>query len=255
MIIAGILAGGTGSRMGSAMPKQFLDVCGKPVIVRTVEAFLKTRLFDMIFIAITAGWEDYSEKLFREHFGQNDKIRLITGGTDRTDSILCVMEAAGRYADEVSENSGSVGISAAKTGESDIDDWLLATHDAARPFVSERIIRDNIEAAKRGFCTGTGISAQDTVFTSHDGINIEDIPARNIMFQAQTPQTFRIGAFRKALSMLDAKQRAEVTDVCGVFIRTGMPVCFVKGERTNIKITESLDLALAEVIAGTLSCE
>lgn len=239
MVIAGILAGGIGSRMGSAVPKQFLEVGGKPVIVRTVETFVNTGLFDMIYIAVAGEWLDYAHELIEKYIPFGDNMRMIPGGRDRTGSILEVIRAAREFAGD--PDSGS-----AQDAE---NDWLLVTHDAARPFVTEKMIKDSINIAEWTGCAGTAIPAQDTIFISSDGENIDTIPPRNTMYQMQTPQTFRIGLFLKALKTLSEGQRAVVTDACGVFRRAGMRTGFVKGDRRNIKITEPIDLVIAEKIA------
>ena len=116
MIFAGILAGGTGSRMGAGRPKQFLELDGVPILVRTAEVFRGAGCFDRIYIAVTSGWEQYAADLISGAFGADSGIEIITGGSDRTGSILCVIDAIER--------------GYASTGG--LDDNMLVTHDAAR---------------------------------------------------------------------------------------------------------------------------
>ena len=103
--------------------------------------------------------------------------------------------------------------------------------------------------AEREGCAGTAVAATDTIFISANGEQIDDIPDRRMMFQAQTPQTFRVGKFLAALGSLTPEQRAEVTDMCGVFTRAGVPVGFSRGDVRNIKITTPMDMAVGECIA------
>lgn len=233
MICAGILAGGTGTRMGAGLPKQFLELDGVPILIRTVKVFLDAGCFDRIYVAVTSGWEEYASELISRSFGQESIIEVITGGSDRTGSILCVIDAMERVC---------------KAQGEDVGNMMLVTHDAARPFATGRMIAESIREAGRTGCAGTAIPAVDTVFVSADGVGIDDIPPRREMFQMQTPQTFRVGLFQKALASLDDAQRKEVTDVCGVFVRAGMDVSFVRGDRSNVKITEPADMALAGTI-------
>ena len=233
MIFAGILAGGTGSRMGADMPKQFLELEGVPVLIRTVEVFRRAGCFDRVFVAVTPGWESYARDLINKSFPGEDAAEVVTGGSDRTGSILCVIDAIKRIAESRGE---------------DADGMLLVTHDAARPFATVRMILDSIEAAEKDGCAGAAVPSVDTVFSSADGRHIDDIPPRSGMFCMQTPQTFRIGLFTKALASLERRQRDAITDACGIFIRAGMKACFVRGDRSNIKITEPSDMALARTI-------
>ena len=234
MNYAGILAGGKGSRMGvTERPKQFMHLGpdAKPIIAHTVEAFLAVPEIDRIIIATPAAWLEYTQVLMAENFApeQVARIDVIEGGAERSDSLECICAHIER----------AYGLS-----ESDI----LVSHDAVRPFVTGRIIAENVAAANKGVCTDTVVAATDTIVVSAGGARIDEIPPRSQFYQGQTPQSFPIVAYRRAFAGLSAEQRAGLTDACKVFLLAGEPVELIAGEYDNIKITTVADLAVAEAI-------
>ena len=131
MIYAGILAGGTGTRMGiQDMPKQFLTLGQKPIIMHTVEKFLFVPEIDIVYVAVHPNWMTYFEDLLQKYVPtQKEKIRVVSGGKDRNDSIMNIIQ-------DIQEKPGET------------KDDILITHDAVRPFVSYRMIQENIAAMK-----------------------------------------------------------------------------------------------------------
>jgi len=234
MVIAGIVAGGTGSRMGDALPKQFTCLCGKPIIIHTVEKFLNHRGIDGIIIGVTPEWLDYCNELKSACFSGNNRIITVAGGYDRNATVNNIAEAAADF-----------------FGASDND--ILVTHDAVRPFVTDVMISENIQtAAAHGVCT-TAIGATDTIACSEDGTNISELPIRNTMYQVQTPQTFKLGDFKRVYATMKRSELDTVTDVCKMFKCRNYNVKLVKGCVSNIKITYPLDMKIAEIIClGTV---
>ncbi len=230
MVFAGILAGGHGRRMGENLPKQFLEVGGQPILIRTIDAFIQAERFDCVYVAIAEDWLEYAKEMVLKYFGADSGIRIIGGGSDRTGSLLRVIDAI-------------------NTDFGEDEHHVLVSHDAVRPFVNERIIDESIVRAQECGCAGTVIPTTDTIIVSEDGMTVGDIPDRSGMFRAQTPQSFRIGLYLDALNALSKEQRAQVTDVCGVFSRVGKTVRLVIGDEYNIKITTPLDLITAEAIS------
>lgn len=230
MIFAAILAGGSGSRMGSVLPKQFLPIAGLPVLVRSVRAFVGCAdAFAAIYVAAGADHLDRTRALMDEHFGVG-RIRVIEGGSDRSGSIFNVIDA-------IKSDGGS-------------DDDLLITHDAARPFVTADIIRRNIADTLECGCAGTAVAAVDTILCSADGIAVDSIPPRSQMYQMQTPQGFFIGEYLSCFASLSDEDRLSVTDACGVFLRCGKEVRITSGDTRNLKLTLPLDMAIGEYIAS-----
>ncbi len=231
MIYAGILAGGVGSRMGAtSMPKQFLTVGGKPIIIHTIEKFLMCGRFDHIYVAVVRDYVSHMTDILRKAIGENDRVTVIEGGSDRNGSIVNV-------------------INAIRKNDSDPDS-ILVTHDAVRPFVSARIIEENIDAAIEFGATDTVIPATDTIIRSADGLKLSEIPVRDELYNGQTPQSFRIGLFEEDYYALSDEQKKILTDACKIFVLAGRTVRMVKGDAYNMKITTPFDLRLAEAIVA-----
>ncbi len=232
MIYAGILAGGVGSRMGmTGLPKQFLSVGGKPIILHTVEKFLMCSRIDHIYVAVVGDYVSHMvDILRREGLDRSGRITVISGGADRNGSIVNVIS-------EIRKSDDSA-------------DSILITHDAVRPFVSAKIIEENIDAAIEYGATDTVVPATDTIIRSIDGEKIEEIPVRSELYNGQTPQTFRIGLFEEDYFALSDEQKKILTDACKIFTLAGRTVRIVTGDSYNMKITTPFDLRLAEAIVA-----
>jgi len=229
MILAAILAGGTGSRMGGGnLPKQFLPLGGKPILVRAAEQFLTHPQVEGIIVLAPASWLDFTRDLLDGHLPQGHNVIVAEGGKTRNDTLR-------RALDCVRERFGE-------------DDHILLTHDAARPFVTHRIIGDNIALARAHGACATVVPACDTIMQSEDGQYISRIPPREAMYQAQTPQTFTCHMLRALMDALLPEEEATLTDACKIFALRGEPVALARGEASNIKITYPLDLAVAQAI-------
>ena len=234
MIYAGILAGGTGTRMGiQDMPKQFLTLGKKPIIMHTVEKFLFVPDIDIIYVAVHPNWMTYFEDLLQKYVPtQKEKIRVVSGGKDRNDSIMNIIH-------DIHENGPE-------------EDDILITHDAVRPFVSYRMIKENISAMEQYDVADTVVVANDTIVESVDGKVISSIPNRTHMYQGQTPQTFKIRAFVNIYESMEEEVKQILTDACKVFVLNNTPVGLVQGEYSNIKITTVTDLKIAEAMLGEI---
>ncbi len=230
MIIAGIVAGGTGSRMGNtSVPKQFFNLCGKPVIIYTIEKFINHPEIDSVIIGVNPDYKGYMEELKEKYFPDNERLIISAGGKDRNDTILNI-------------------ISASRSKLNICDDDILLTHDAVRPFVSEDMISDSIKAMKNFDVCTVAINATDTVICSDNGSKATDFPIRSTMYQEQTPQTFRIGAFERVYNSVSADEQKNTTDACKLFYLCGYDIGIVKGDVSNIKLTYSFDYQVAKII-------
>ena len=230
MIFAAILAGGIGSRMGGTdTPKQFLDLGGKPVIIHTIEKFAINSKIDKIIVLTPQSFINHTNHLINEYMGDNDNIIVIEGGQTRNDTLINSIN----YIDE------NFGID---------EDSIIVTHDSVRPFVTHRIIEDNIEAAKRYGACDTVVPATDTIVESINGRTIESIPVRDYYYQGQTPQSFNIKKLFNLVSSLTEEESNILTDACKIFTLKDEDVYLVEGEVTNIKITYPYDLKLANTI-------
>lgn len=230
MIFAAILAGGIGSRMGGTdTPKQFLTLGEKPVIIHTIEKFVINSKFDKILVLSPQNFINHTNNLISEYFGENDDIIVLEGGESRNDTLI---------------NS----INYIKDNFEIDDDSIIVTHDSVRPFVTHRIIEDNIEAAKKFGACDTVVPATDTIVESINGKIINDIPIRDNYYQGQTPQSFKINKLSELINSLSEDETNILTDACKIFVLKGEDVHLVDGEITNIKITYPYDLKLANTI-------
>lgn len=230
MVIAGIVAGGTGSRMGqNMMPKQFLEVAKKPIVIHTVEKFMASPSIDGIVIGVHREWEHVMRDLVKKYFDNDERIVITVGGATRNDTIKNIVDVAKECfkADK---------------------DTVLVTHDAVRPFVSLKIIEENVVAAEQYGICDTIIGATDTIVQSDNGQYVTNIPVRSEMYQGQTPQSFKVGLFDEVYCSMSKEELDIVTDACKMFYLRGYKVQLVQGDVSNFKITYPFELKMARTI-------
>ena len=229
MIYAGILAGGTGTRMGiSNMPKQFLDLGNKPIIIHTIEKFLLEPEIEKIVVGVHEDWISHAEDLVEEYISTfKDRIIIVAGGSDRNTTIENIIKAIDDYKELTDED-------------------IVITHDSVRPFITLRIIKDNIRLAKECDAVDTVVEAVDTIVESTNGEYITNIPNRAHYYQGQTPQSFRCKDFLNLYYSLTSEEKQILTDACKIFVIKGKEVALAKGEYSNLKITTVTDLKIAK---------
>lgn len=230
MVFAAVFAGGIGSRMGNPdTPKQYLELGTKPVIIHTIEKFFINERIDEILVLCPKAWVAHTNALIKKHLPEGKKITVIAGGATRNGTL----ENAIAYIEE----------------NCNVDEeTVIVTHDAVRPFLTHRIIEENVDAAiKYGACD-TVIPATDTIVESADGKMITSIPDRTKMFQGQTPQSFRLKELERVLASLSEDEKAILTDACKIFSIKNKDVYMVEGEVFNIKITYPYDLKVAHTL-------
>lgn len=228
MVYALVLAGGTGNRMGSEKPKQFLMACGRPVIVHTLGKFCAYCGFEKIIVLCPKEWISYTENLVHKYMLEYEKnIAVTVGGSSRNETIM-------------------KGIKYIEKNCFLDDSTIIVTHDAARPFINNRIIDENIKAAVECGAATTAVQATDTILYSPLGDNIESITDRSAMYLCQTPQTFFAEKLRTLYEALSSVEKEEFTDASGIYVKNGLPVKIVQGETYNFKITYPNDLVTAE---------
>lgn len=212
-----IVAGGSGSRMLASQPKQFLELCGRPLLMHTLDAFTKCDLDIELILVLPADHIDTWKKLVKQH--QYDTVHQIAiGGTTRFDSV--------------------------KNGLNEIqDDGLVAIHDGARPLIISEVIDRTFEQAKK---TGNGIAAvkvKDSIRQLLDGQN--KAVDRNQFYTVQTPQTFNVELIKKAFAINGSNS---FTDDASVIEAYGEKIELVEGSYDNLKITTPEDLIIATSI-------
>lgn len=237
MIFGAILAGGIGSRMNiSDMPKQFLPLGNKPIIIHTLEKFLMCGRFDAVFLGIHPDWVLYMNDLIEKYITDRDKITVVPGGSDRNSTLFNVVSEIERIYGEDKDN-------------------VIITHDAVRPFVTMRIIEENIDAALKYGAVDTVVPAIDTIVTSKNGEVIDEIPERKTMYQGQTPQSFNISLLKKLYYDLTEEEKGILTDACKICIVRNAPVKLVMGDISNLKITTVSDYKIAQAMVGGISID
>lgn len=232
MIFAGIVAGGSGTRMKSSnVPKQFIRVLDKPIIIYTVEKFAAQKHIDQIYIGIKPEWHEVMDTLLAEYRIDTKRVKVIDGGSDRNATVMNIV-AAIKAAHKV------------KKGD------IIITHDAVRPFLTDRMIQDNIIGALKYSACGTYVKCVDTVVRSEGGETVDGTLDRSTLYRAQTPQSFDITLLDRYYSELDSEQRAMLTDTCSIFTAKGEKIHIVEGDAINIKITTDSDLIIAKLLAS-----
>ena len=230
-VYAAILAGGSGTRMGNPdKPKQFWMMAERPVLVHTVEKFCMVSEFEQIIVLPPASWLNQTVDIIERYLPQfADRIAVVAGGAERNDTIM----------NAIAHIETTAGLA---------DDDIIVTHDAVRPFVSFRIIEDNIAAAREYGACDTVIPATDTIVHSVDGQLIADIPVRNEYYQGQTPQSFNAMRLKSLFEELADADRAILTDACKILVLKGEPVALVKGDVANMKLTYTTDMRIARAM-------
>ena len=218
-----VVAAGNGTRMGGQTPKQFLNLCGMPVVVHALKAFEESVYITETVVVCRAGDEPLYEE-FREEFGLRKISAIVPGGKTRQESVLCGVEAVSK-----------------KTA-------FVAIADGARPLVTpEMISRVCLEAYRYGAATAA-VPATDTVKIAEKGFIGETVD-RSKVWLAQTPQVFGLAAYRAA-AYSSLEEGFESTDDNSLCEHIGIKVRAVDCGKENIKITEQVDMAIAEAVIG-----
>lgn len=219
--VAIIFAGGSGARMGSGVPKQFLEVGGKPILVHTIELFEDHPEIDEIYVACREDYIPQLKKLAKKFM--LTKIKDIVAGGDT--------------------GLGSIynGLTACKKNN---DDAIVLIHDGVRPCINAKVISDNIASVKENGTAITCTPMFETPISSKDGKKVDSAPPRNEFFTAQAPQSFylkEILEVHEAVRPVNPKYEG-VVDSCSMLRAYGKDVCIVEGVRGNIKVTTPEDL-------------
>lgn len=232
MIYAAILAAGLGQRMHRQdMPKQFLSLGDKPILIHTVEQFLINERIDKLIVAAPSDWMRYTEDLLAKYNFTEKEIVVMLGGANKTESIK-------KVTDWIAENYTIQ------------DNDILVIHDAIRPFVTQRIINDNIDLAKQYGAANTSIETIDALLTSQNGKVIDEVLFHEVIYAEQTPQTYNlktlIDVFNHAAAT--AIDLLTVSELPRLYISCGNTMHMVRGEYSNSKIVHPYDLRVANAL-------
>ncbi|MFF2328134.1 MULTISPECIES: 2-C-methyl-D-erythritol 4-phosphate cytidylyltransferase [unclassified Streptomyces] len=222
MNVALLFAGGIGSRMNSrALPKQFLEVQGKPIIIHTLEHFEAHPEIDSIAIAILAEYREHMVKLLKRYEIQKVKW-IIDGGRTGQESRHRALETVAADCP---------------------DDTVVLIHDGVRPLIDAKLISANIESVREHGSAITCTKFNETVVSSEHE-HIDDVIPRDHIYAAQAPQSFRLGEILSLYDRAVAEDEHDTIDSCSLMHRYGHKIYRVVGPRSNIKITTAEDFYL-----------
>ncbi len=219
-----VLAGGQGKRMGTAVQKQYLELCGKPVLFYALHTFEQSEVIDDIVLVVGESQENYCKQEIIEKYEFAKVKKIVVGGAERYHSVW--------------------------NGLKEVADGYVFIHDGARPFVTEDMIaRAYAEVQKHGACV-VGMPVKDTIKIADEECFSKETPNRKDVWMIQTPQVFETDLVKRAYELLMQQEETTVTDDAMVVeTMLGKKVKFVLGSYENIKITTPEDLKVAEAFA------
>ena len=219
-----VLAAGQGSRMGTKVQKQYLEIQGKPVLYYSLEAFETSEIINEVILVVGAGQEEYCKQEIVEKYQFHKVSKIIPGGKERYESVY-------------------LGLAALQ--ENGVD--YVFIHDGARPFVDEEMLSRAYNAVKDCKACVVGMPSKDTIKVVDTNNVVVETPDRTYLWQVQTPQVFDYALIKDAYFELMKRDEIRVTDDAMVLeLIKGMPVKLVEGSYENIKITTPEDLYVAE---------
>jgi 2-C-methyl-D-erythritol 4-phosphate cytidylyltransferase len=236
-MVAVVLGGGVGQRIGAQVPKQLLKLGGRTLIEHCVAAFEQAPGVDEILVVMAAGYVDQVKEILAEA-GYRKVSAVIQGGVGRPDSTRVALAAIA-----ASSGDGSDG------GSGSGSNCGVLLHDAARPLVDQRIIADCVASLRVHHAIGVAVPTSDTIVVTDNGV-MHSMPRRETLQRCQTPQCFRLAVITRAHELAAADPDFSPTDDCGVVLRylPDVKVHVVLGSERNIKITYPQDLAIAELM-------
>jgi 2-C-methyl-D-erythritol 4-phosphate cytidylyltransferase len=216
-----IPAAGQGLRMGAKVPKQFIELNGKPIIHHTVATFEALDWVDTIILCVPKEEVSHVQK----EMASQTKVQVAIGGEKRQDSVYNGLKAIGK-------NTG-----------------FVAVHDGVRPFINEDLIKTVFEGAKKFGAAVAAIPVNDTLKRADNKGLLQENVDRENLWRMQTPQIFQIELLLEAMEKAQS-ERFYGTDEGSLIQFIGKPVKFILGSEFNIKITRPEDLVLGEWIAS-----
>ena len=228
-VIAIIPAAGIGARMSSDQAKQFIDLCGKPILAVTLNHFQKCSLVDKIVVVVSEDDVDYCNREIVDRYKQSKVCMVVAGGKRRQDSVRKGLESVG-----------------------DLCKWVLI-HDGVRPLVTTGLIEKVIKATKKFRAVITGLPVKETVKELDDQGMVSQSVHRSHLWLIQTPQIFQFEDINLAHQKAIQDGWKEATDDAFLIEKMGIPVKIIEGEENNIKITTPQDLDIARFLMSKRS--
>ena len=228
MNVAIVFAGGVGTRMGSEIPKQFLELNGKPVLAHTLGLFEGHPRVDKIVLVVAPRYFDDCRALAAK-YGISKIHRLVACGDSAQGSIYNGLKAA---------------------AEDFPPETVVLLHDGVRPYLEPQVIDANIDGVERFGNAVTYTPCYETIVLSKDGEKISAMPYRKESYTAQAPQSFRLGEIVAAHERIRARPEgyADMVDQATICWTLGIPIHLVRGNRGNVKITTPEDIVMLEAL-------
>lgn len=225
--VAIVFAGGTGQRMrNTAMPKQFLKLYGKPIIIYTLEIFQSHPDIDAIIVPCVAGWQERLQ-IMADQFGITKLLKIVPGGKTSQESKLFALQALKNICKP---------------------DDIVLMHDAVRPLITAKTIDDNLECVKKFGNAITVDPFTETGIVSEDGETVADTIERQKLYIAKAPQSFYYGEALAAHEAAQSMPETTTIDTCTIMTALGKDLHFVPCECSNIKITTPEDYYIFKTI-------
>lgn len=235
-----VLAAGSGSRMKCGIAKQFMMLCGKPLIYYALKAIEESAIIQDCVLVTGAGDLEYMRREIVERYGFKKVVHVIQGGAERYLSVENALDVIAGNKLKVPNRDG-----------------YLFIHDGARPFLTEEIIQRTYESVQKYHACVAAMPVKDTIKIVDEGQCVQSTPERRTVWAVQTPQVFDTKLILEAYQTLREKdvelqkQGIVVTDDASVVERfTQQKVKLVEGDYKNIKITTPEDLEIAEIFCG-----
>lgn len=221
MNIAIILSGGIGSRMGLEIPKQYVEVNGKPILIFCLQTFLFHNNIDAIVIVVSPAWKEYVAKNI-DKLNPDKPILYAMPGDTRQYSILNALKVA----ESISKD----------------EDDIVIIHDGARPLVSTDLISKCIDACQEYDGVMPVIAVKDTTYLSKDGKHIDSLLDRNTLWNGQAPEAFKLNKYLNAYESIPQAEILKINGSTELAIRAGLQCRMIAGDPLNFKITTPEDL-------------
>ncbi len=229
-VMAIILSGGTGARLKSDIPKQYIKVNGRSIISYCLETFSKHEQIDSIYIVAAEKWRDYIlEDAFAQNISMDKFISFVEPGETRQLSVYNALELI----NDISENKVS-GITASEK--------LVMIHDAARPCVTTELITGIIEAYDGYDGVMPALPMKNTMYISKDGRSISTLLDRGTIFEGHTPELFKYAAYYEANKALLPDNIKMINGSSEVAVMASMKIAMIENDEDNFKITTATDL-------------
>ena len=230
-IIAILTAGGTGTRTHQDLPKQFLNVENKPIIIYTLEAFQQHPSIDEIYVSCLDGWNTILEA-YAKQFNISKLKRIVTGGNTGQESIYN-------------------GLKAIKEDHISTDDIVVMIHDGDRPMLPQDVITDNLVKQKKCGSAVTVIPTTEVVFVSKDGIESNSALNREELWRTQTPHSYYFNQLWDVHNKALEDGVNNMAASCSLMQKYGFTTYFSKGSEKNIKITTVEDIEIFKALLTT----